>query len=198
MELVGAEAQSYKARNSPVRSGAASRDGERCLDPADFAREGEGGRLAGARAAEGPECMSGSPSPTLACVLETSLYVDDVARARAFYEEVMGLTPMVQDARLVAYPAGPASVLLLFARGSTSTEVTLPGGRIPGHDGAGRLHIAFAIAAEDLEPWIDRLDAHGVPIESQVAWPKGGVSLYLRDPDRHLLELATPGLWANY
>jgi len=32
-------------------------------------------------------------------------------------------------------------------------------------------------------------------LEQQVAWPRGGTSLYFRDPDRHLVELATPGLW---
>ncbi|MDQ3753396.1 MAG: glyoxalase, partial [Acidobacteriota bacterium] len=29
-------------------------------------------------------------------------------------------------------------------------------------------------------------------------WNRGGTSLYFRDPDNHLLELATPGLWAIY
>jgi catechol 2,3-dioxygenase-like lactoylglutathione lyase family enzyme len=28
--------------------------------------------------------------------------------------------------------------------------------------------------------------------------PRGGHSIYFRDPDGHLLELATPGLWAGY
>jgi len=27
---------------------------------------------------------------------------------------------------------------------------------------------------------------------------RGGHSIYFRDPDGHLLELATPGLWAIY
>jgi catechol 2,3-dioxygenase-like lactoylglutathione lyase family enzyme len=31
-----------------------------------------------------------------------------------------------------------------------------------------------------------------------VTWPLGGTSLYFRDPDGHLLELATPGIWAVY
>jgi catechol 2,3-dioxygenase-like lactoylglutathione lyase family enzyme len=139
-----------------------------------------------------------APAPPLGGVLETALYVDDMPRARAFYEGVMGLSPMVEDARLVAYPLGPGSVLLLFQRGSTLQPVSLPGGTIPPHDGAGPLHIAFAIARETLDAWAERLGAHGVPIESRVAWPKGGISLYVRDPDGHALELATPGLWANY
>ncbi|MDF2970539.1 MAG: glyoxalase, partial [Microvirga sp.] len=37
-----------------------------------------------------------------------------------------------------------------------------------------------------------------IPIESRVTWPRGGTSLYFRDPDGHVLELATPGLWATY
>jgi hypothetical protein len=31
-----------------------------------------------------------------------------------------------------------------------------------------------------------------------VVWPEGSTSIYFRDPDGHLLELVTPGLWPNY
>lgn len=141
--------------------------------------------------------MPDDTAPPLGGILETALDVDDMDRARRFYEGVMGLVPMVEDARLVAYPVG-AGVLLLFRRGSTLEPVTLPGGVVPPHDGSGPLHMAFAIAAETLDAWIARLAAHDVAVESRVAWPKGGTSLYLRDPDGHALELATPGLWRNY
>ena len=30
------------------------------------------------------------------------------------------------------------------------------------------------------------------------AGPRGGTSLYFNDPDGNVVELATPGLWANY
>jgi catechol 2,3-dioxygenase-like lactoylglutathione lyase family enzyme len=64
--------------------------------------------------------------------------------------------------------------------------------------GHGPLHIAFAITAEALPEWEQRLGRSGVPIEGRTDWPRGGRSIYFRDPDGHLLELATPGLWATY
>jgi len=142
--------------------------------------------------------MASEGAPPLGGVLETGLYVEDLPRARGFYEGVLGLQPMFVDDRLAAYPAGPGSVLLLFQRGTTETPARLPGGVIPPHDGSGHLHYAFAIAAEHLEAWTARLAEQGVSIESRVDWPRGARSLYFRDPDGNLVELATPGLWKNY
>ena len=137
-------------------------------------------------------------TPKLNGVVETALYVDDLARARGFYETVLGLTPLFSDSRLCAFDVGSRSVLLLFLRGSTLETVVMPGGTIPPHDGAGPIHIGLAIAAEDLPGWEERLRAHGVAIEGRATWRRGGTSLYFRDPDGHLLELLTPGLWTIY
>lgn len=137
------------------------------------------------------------PAPPLGRVLETGLYVADLVRAAAFYEGVLGLSPMRADERFIAYGVGD-TVLLLFKRGSTDATVTMPFGTIPPHDGAGRIHFAFAVAAADLEGWRAHLAAHGVAVEGEARWPKGGVSLYFRDPDGNLAEIATPGLWDNY
>ncbi len=135
--------------------------------------------------------------PRLAAVLETALYAADLPSARRFYEEVLGLAPMFADERLAAYAVG-ASVLLLFQWGTTEQPVRLPGGCIPPHGAQGCQHLALAIGADELEPWIAHLAAAGVPIEARTQWPRGAISLYFRDPDGHLLELATPGLWPNY
>jgi catechol 2,3-dioxygenase-like lactoylglutathione lyase family enzyme len=58
--------------------------------------------------------------------------------------------------------------------------------------------MAFSIAAGALADWEARLAEAGVAIESRVKWPRGGESIYFRDPDGHVLELATPGLWPGY
>jgi len=102
------------------------------------------------------------------------------------------------DARLRAYGVAHGSVLLLFQRGATREEVQTPGGVIPPHDGKGQLHIAFAIAAAEWDAWKKRVEERGVPVERIVKWPRGGQSLYFRDPDGNLVELATPGLWNVY
>ena len=136
------------------------------------------------------------PAPPIAGVLETALYVADLPRARHFYEDVLGLSPMFTDDRLAAYPVG-RSVLLLFLRGSTAETVVLPGGTIPPHDGSGRNHFALSIAAADLPAWVARLAAQGVAEEGRTQWPRGGTSVYFRDPDGHLGEFATPGIWPH-
>ena len=147
----------------------------------------------GARHAEHVVAM-----PKLNCLLETSLYVDDLERAARFYGDVLGLKALTGDARFCAYDVGGRSVLLIFRRGFTLETVYMPGGTIPPHDGHGPQHIAFAIASEELAEWVARLAAHGIEIEGRTKWARGGLSVYFRDPDGHLLELATPGLWAIY
>jgi catechol-2,3-dioxygenase len=136
--------------------------------------------------------------PTLDRVLETALYVDDLSRAAGFYQSVLQLEVLVHDDRLCAFDVAGRSVLLLFRRGASLEGSTLPGGFIPPHDGAGPIHMAFAIPAAELTQWEAWLGKHDVQIESRTTWPRGGESLYFRDPEGHLLELATPGVWATY
>lgn len=136
--------------------------------------------------------------PKLNGVIETALYVDDLARALSFYRGTLGLNLINDDARFAAFDVGGRSVLLLFHRGATLETVHLPGGTIPPHDGHGPLHVAFAVSAADLAEWERRLTEQGVAIEARTAWPKGGRSIYFRDPDNHLLELVSPGVWAIY
>ena len=131
-------------------------------------------------------------------IIETGLYVDDLPRSRAFYVDVVGCEVMIDTPRLVALSVAGRSVLLLFQRGATSEALPTPGGVVPGHGGSGVQHLAFAITAQALPAWLERLQAAGVAVESRVQWPRGGESLYVRDPDGHSVEFVTPGLWAIY
>jgi catechol 2,3-dioxygenase-like lactoylglutathione lyase family enzyme len=83
-------------------------------------------------------------------------------------------------------------------KGAATKTVVLPSGTIPGHGGQGLLHVAFAIGKDELERWEAHLASRGVIIEGRNDWERGGRSIYFRDPDGHLLELATPGLWEVY
>ena len=111
---------------------------------------------------------------------------------------MLELKPLYQDSRLCAFSVGGRNVLLLFPRGGSLETVHMPGGTIPPHDGAGPLHVAFAIGKDELPKWEERLGANNIAIEGRTTWKRGGESIYFRDPDGHLLELATPGLWAIY
>jgi len=131
-------------------------------------------------------------------VLETAIYCDDLTATARFYETLLGRPTMLAGERLVAFDAGEGTVLLLFNRGHSVQPLQTPGGLVPGHDSTGPAHLAFAIDTPDVDPWLQRLQQLGVPIESRVTWGRGGQSIYFRDPDGRSVELATPGTWENY
>lgn len=87
--------------------------------------------------------------------------------------------------------AGGRQVLLLFKKGG-SLQIQSP------HDGSGELHVAFAIPASELVNWEAWLAENEIAVEEKTTWERGGQSLYFRDPDRHLVEIATPGVWSIY
>ena len=141
---------------------------------------------------------AGRHVPRVSGVLETSLYVDDLDRAQAFYQRLFGFETFLHDERMSALGVPGSQLLLLFKRGSTDEPAPAPGGAfIPPHHGRGALHLAFAIPFGELAAWEAHLARADVAVESRVGWARGGTSLYFRDPDGHSLEVATPGLWAN-
>lgn len=143
--------------------------------------------------------MNGMNGIGITGVLETALYVADLDRAQRFYEEVFGFRELLRDERMCALSVVDRQVLLLFKKGGSTRGEETPGGFIPPHDGDGRLHLAFAVDAAQLEAWRAHLQANGIEIESEVHPERGSTSLtslYFRDPDGHCVEVATPNIWS--
>jgi catechol 2,3-dioxygenase-like lactoylglutathione lyase family enzyme len=123
-------------------------------------------------------------------LVEAALYVDDLDRAEAFYRDVLGLEVIGKEpGRHVFFRAGEG-VLLVFNPDSTQRQ-----GLFPPHGAQGPGHAALGIAADSVEFWKSRLQELGVEIEKEATWPKGGQSLYFRDPAGNSVELVTPGCW---
>lgn len=130
--------------------------------------------------------------PPTTGILESALYVDDPERSAAFYRRVFGFEVIASGDRLTAMSVLGRQVLLLFKKGASANMPHTP------HDGDGHLHLAFAIAAAELDAWVAWLGELGIAVEDDRTWDRGGRSLYFRDPDGHLLEVATPGVWTIY
>jgi len=127
---------------------------------------------------------------TIHAVIETAIYVDDLSAAQSFYHGILGL-PVIATSpgRHVFFQVGIRNVLLAFVADCTLNENRTPHGtRGPGH-------FALGIGAVALDAWRQKLQENGIVIEDEVHWPRGGRSLYFRDPAGNLAELVTPGVW---
>lgn len=131
-----------------------------------------------------------------AAVLETCLYARDLPAARRFYGEVLGLEVHEEpDGRHVFFRCGRAMLLVFNPEETRAKTLHVAGALVPLHGAVGPGHVAFAVRDDEIDSWRAHLAAHGVAIESEIAWPRGGRSLYFRDPAGNSVELATPRIW---
>ena len=128
---------------------------------------------------------------TIKAIIETAIYVDDLDGTEAFYRTILGLTVIAKESgRHVFFQVGESSVLLAFI-----ADATLKGDHLPAHGAKGPGHFALGIEADALDTWRNKLKESGIAIEQEVEWPRGGKSLYFRDPAGNSVELITPGVW---
>jgi catechol 2,3-dioxygenase-like lactoylglutathione lyase family enzyme len=156
--------------------------------------------MASARAEEWNPRSYSCGMPNLNGLLETALFVENLSRARDFYQQVVGLEKLRESEVGCLFVVARGQLLLLISQEKARVPSKTPGGDVPAclvgpGEALGAGHIAFAVGAAELDPWRTRLESKGVEVLSEVAWEGGARSLYFRDPDGHLLELATPGLW---
>jgi len=126
---------------------------------------------------------------------ETAIHVTDMELSLQFYQKLFGFKKITGDKRFAALRVTPHQVFLLFKSGGTLEPAQVPGGIIPPHHSQGQLHFGFTIPAAEWSAWHQHLRHHNIAIESEVNWAPDVRSLYFRDPDGHLVELATPGVW---
>ena len=127
------------------------------------------------------------PSPrAIAGLLHAGLLVADLARAKAFYETVLELTPSAGRPDL-PYPGEWYDL----GRGQQLHLMRLPdpdaGSARPEHGGRDR-HIALAV--RDIAALKQRLDAAGVRYTASTS---GRAALFCRDPDANTLEFVELG-----
>ena len=120
-----------------------------------------------------------------------TLICADLERTTAFYRDVLGLTlvreGMSEDDPGTRHfwfgdPAGTPGTLVTFLEYPDLPEGTV--GRGSTH------HLAFGVSSpEELEAWRAWLDRSDVPATE--IFDRGGLrSIYVRDPDGHVLEIA--------
>ena len=128
-------------------------------------------------------------------ILETVLYAKDLDAAETFYGDVLGLDPFARvPGRHLFYRCGD-QVLLIFNPNATRVPPAVGALPVPPHGTLGPGHVCFRATAAELDAWVRRLTAKAVSIEADFEWPRGGRSIYFRDPAGNCIEFAEPRIW---
>ncbi len=128
-----------------------------------------------------------------------TLGVSDLARARAFYEQVVGWRAVESPPEIAFFDLG-GLVLGLYSHGDLAKDMAAgpPTSAEPGAGGYQGFALAHNVASEaEVDAIFARLEAQGATIlkrPEKVFW--GGYSGYFADPDGHAWEVAYNPYWA--
>ncbi|AZO04272.1 MULTISPECIES: VOC family protein [unclassified Mesorhizobium] len=129
-------------------------------------------------------------------ILESALYVTNLAAAETFYRDIIGLEPLGKvEGRHVFFRCGDGVLLLFNAEATKIPPAPDARLKVPPHGTAGEGHLCFAATAEEIAAWRKHLAANNIAIESDFEWPQGGHSIYIRDPSGNSIEFAEPRIW---
>ena len=113
-------------------------------------------------------------------LLHVSMLVEDLTRARAFYEGVLGLTPSPSRPAMsfdgVWYELGAQQIHLLCLPNPDRET------KRPEHGGRDR-HVALGVSS--IEDLVSRLEAAGIPYTRSQS---GRAAIFMRDPDDNAIE----------
>ncbi|TIV09054.1 MAG: glyoxalase/bleomycin resistance/extradiol dioxygenase family protein [Mesorhizobium sp.] len=133
---------------------------------------------------------------TPSAILESALYVTDLAVAETFYRDIIGLEPLGKvEGRHVFFRCGDGVLLLFNAEATKIPPAPDARLKVPPHGTAGEGHLCFAATADEIAAWRKHLAAKNIAIESDFEWPQGGHSIYIRDPSGNSIEFAEPRIW---
>lgn len=99
-----------------------------------------------------------------------TLAVNDLARARAFYEGTLGLEVEIQVAETVRYRCGNGTGLAIFERPMTPIDRTVA-----------------AFEVEDIAAEVADLRAKGVEVEGVITLESGPRRAFFKDPDGNII-----------
>lgn len=138
-------------------------------------------------------------------------------KSTTFYQHVLGLEPQIKSPRLTMFPLSNTT-LILFKLGQTASDSIGERGVIPGHgpdeqtvralttsdaDGNSEAtlhtHYCLAVATRiEVDTWEEYLKSKDVILRGTMNWEKGGRSVYFEDPDGHIGEIGSRGIWVHY
>src|SRR3954451_12217923 len=115
-----------------------------------------------------------------------TLFVEDLAAAKAFYLEVFGLPVQFEDPNSAVFMFGPTAINLLDAR--EAPELIAPAA-VAAADAGSRA--VFTLAVDDVDAMCETLRGRGVElVNGPMDRPWGIRTASFRDPAGHIWEIA--------
>ena len=98
----------------------------------------------------------------------------DLERARRFYRDTLGLTPVLDNAdpTTILFEAGNGSRIAIYERSRTKAD-----------------HTIGAFIVDDIEAEVARLRAEGVSFRNEIVTGPGGKQILAEDPSGNVVEL---------
>jgi len=130
-------------------------------------------------------------------ITETCLYAKNLDEAESFYSGIMNFEMIAKDEGRHLFYRCENGMLLIFNPDDTISRQTEVGGsEVPLHGAKGQVHVAFSVEQDQYDDWKDKIEGHGIIIESEIVWSSGIRSFYFRDPSGNSLEIICGNMWS--